>query len=349
VKKAIALLEEIGDGAAQGSILPLPVGEGPPPRTAEGEAPTAYARVREAHYVMGTILEITVDAPKREIGRAWIHQAVAEARRLDAELTSFDADSALSQLNRRAGSGFQHVPPDLYRVLALSRELTAATDGAFDVTVSPLVTLWRRSVVENRWPSPLELAEARAIVGVDKVRLRAPDEVELSSSGVALELGGIGKGYAADRIAELLRRSGAESALVNFGESSIVALGPRLPAPAWPIWVRRAEALDGPLFLRDMALSTSESLGEGGRVRGRRIGHIIDPRTGEPLERSAQATVLAPTGAEAEAWSKALLIEPAGAFRRLSRYPSVAGLLLDAHGEREDQRFVAWSGWRMTR
>ena len=162
-------------------------------------------------------------------------------------------------------------------------------------------------------------------------------------------LGGIGKGYAADRIAELLRRAGAESALVNFGESSIVAVGPRPSEPAWPIWVRRGEALDGPLFLRDIALSTSESFGESGRVKGTRVGHIIDPRTGEPLERSAQATVLAPTGAEAEAWSKALLIEPARAFRALGRRPSVTGLLLDARGERVDERFVALSGWRTTR
>ncbi|HSD11211.1 MAG TPA: FAD:protein FMN transferase [Candidatus Binatia bacterium] len=347
VKKAIAVLEELGDGAVQGSILPFLLGE-EPPSTGGGERESSV-RVHEAHYVMGTLLDLTVDAPKREIGRAWIHQAVAEARSLDAELTSFDADSALSQLNRRAGSGFRRVPPDLYRVLALSRDLSAATEGAFDVTVSPLVTLWRRSVAENRWPTAVELAEARAVVGFDKVRLRAPDQVELSSPGVALELGGIGKGYAADRIAELLRRAGAESALVNFGESSMVAVGPRASEPAWPIWVRRGEALDGPLFLRDMALSTSESFGESGRVKGTRIGHIIDPRTGEPLERSAQATVLAPTGAEAEAWSKALLIEPAGAFRALGRRPSVSGLLVDGRGERADERFVALGGWRTTR
>ncbi len=82
-------------------------------------------------------------------------------------------------------------------------------------------------------------------------------------------------------------------------------------------------------------------------MTSKRIGHIVDPRTGEPLEGSAQATVLAPT--EAEAWRKALLIEPASAFRALGRRPSVSGLLLDARGERVDERFVALSGWRTTR
>jgi thiamine biosynthesis lipoprotein len=342
VKKAIAVLEEVGDPKWPPPRVSTPLGAEP----ATGSPRGGRIRVREAHYVMGTILEVTVDAPSLGTGRTWIRRAVGEARRLDAELTSFRDDSALCRLNRQAGKGFQRVPPDLYRVVALSQQLSAASEGTFDITVDPLVRLWQRAARERHWPAAAELARARASIGRDKVRLRPPDQVELATAGVALDLGGVGKGYAADRIAALLRALGADSALVNFGESSIVAIGPPPGAPAWAIRLRRGGALDGPLFLRDMALSTSGSFGQSMRVGGRRLGHIIDPRTGILLERNAQTTALAPTGTEAEAWSKALLVDPERAFRAVAARPSVGALLVDAHGAREDERFAEMSGWR---
>jgi len=335
VKKAIAVLREVGD--AKSASLPSP-------RKMARATECAAARVREAHYVMGTILDITVDAPCAETGRAWIRQGVAEARRLDAELSSFRADSALSNLNRSAGGGPSVVPTDLYHVVALSRQLSTGTAGRFDITVSPLVRLWERAAGKNRWPSTREIVAARHAVGAERIRLHAPDRIELPA-GAALELGGIGKGYAADRIGRLLRELGATSALVNFGQSSIVAIGPPPGAPPWPIWVRRGEALDGPLHLRDMALSTSASLGRTRRVDGRTIGHIIDPTTGQPLSRSAQATVVASTATEAEAWSKALLIDPA-ALAALPSGTELGGLLLEGRLAVEDERFAALCDWR---
>src|SRR5262249_20047664 len=154
-------------------------------------------------------------------------------------------------------------------------------------------------------------------VGAGKMRLRTPDEIDLAR-GAGLELGGVGKGYGADRIAERLRELGADSALVNFGQSSIVAVGPPSVRPPWVVWVRRGTTLDGPLVLRDIALSTSATFGQSARVNRQSIGHIIDPRSGWPLTRAAQATVLAPSGAEAEAWSKALLVDRDRAFAAIA-------------------------------
>ena len=155
---------------------------------------------------MGTILEITLDAPREETGRAWIRRAVAEAHRLDAELSSFRDDSALCELNLRAGAGPQRVPPDLFRILEQSMELSAATGGTFDVTVSPLIRLWQRAGRDGRSPSPEEIAEARRAVGYQRIRLRPPDEVELPARA-AVELGGVGKGYAVDRMQARVRSS----------------------------------------------------------------------------------------------------------------------------------------------
>ncbi len=312
VKKAIAVLEAIGDAAAE----PDPT---PPPSTKR--LLENGGRFREAHYVMGTVLEITLDAPSEATGRAWIRRAVAEARRLDAELSSFRDDSALSELNLRAGAGPQPVPPDLFRILEQSIELSAATGGTFDVTVSPLVQLWQRAGREGRWPSPAAIAEARRAVGYERIRLRPPDEVELPANG-ALELGGVGKGYAVDRMVEVLRREGAQSALVNFGGSSVAALGPPGKEPGWRVWIQQDAALEGSLILRDAALSTSATLGKHERVAGHTIGHLVDPRTGLTLQDEAQATVLAPTATEAEAWSKALLIDPPLARQAMRARPS---------------------------
>lgn len=340
VKKAIAVLEVVGDTVSGG---PDPA---PPPSAERADGPAA--RVREAHYVMGTMLEITLEAPSEETGRAWIRRAVAEARRLDAELSSFRSDSALGTLNLHAGAGPQRVPPDLFRLVERSAELSALSGGTFDITVSPLLRLWQEAARDGRWPSAAEIAEARRDVGYERIRLRPPDQVELPAR-TTLELGGIGKGYAVDRMVEALRRLGTRSALVNFGGSSIAALGPPPEEPGWQVWVRRRSALDGPLVLRDMALSTSGSLGESERVAGRRIGHIVDPRTGRALERWAQATVLAPTATEAEAWSKALLVDAPLARRVMAERPAVSALVFAGSRESADERFAAGSGWKHSR
>jgi len=339
VKKAIAILQESGASSTARSDV----------SSREAVAvPCSATRVHEAHYVMGTLLDVTVDAPCAATGREWIHAAVAEARRLDAELSSYQPDSALSRLNRAAGEGFRDVPEDLYRVLVLSRELSRETAGRFDVTVSPLVSLWEQAGNRNRWPTAREVAAARDAVGAAHVELAPPNRVALAARA-ALELGGIGKGYAADRMAAVLRGLGVRSALVNFGESSIVAIGPPPGRAPWHVWVRDGDRLDGPLALRDMALSTSASLGQSRRVRGRKIGHIIDPLTGEPLRRRAQATVVAPNATEAEAWSKALLIDPSPTFQALAARDAHGGLLLEHGRGRADRRFSALCDWRDAR
>jgi len=320
VKKAIAVAADLPKPTSEDSV---PAASADRPLTSPGRG---AVMVREAHYVMGTILEVTVVAPSTEVGRSWIHRAVSEARRLDAELTSFAADSALMRLNRAAGGGYLRVPADLYRVLALSKSLSTETGGAFDVTVAPLVRLWEAAAAAGRRPTARELADARRATGAGGIELRPPSEVALRPSS-AVELGGVGKGYAADRLADTLRDLGADAALVNFGESSIAAVGPPPGRPAWSIWIRRGEGFEGPIFLRDGGLSTSNAFGRSFRIGGRTFGHIIDPRTGEPLESSAQATVIAPTATEAEAWSKALLVDERRSYAALSHRPSLRAVL----------------------
>lgn len=336
VKKAIAVVAAFRSGEA-------PAAAAPPPEPSA--AVPGAALVREADYVMGTVLEITVAAPSAEVGRRWIGRAVGEAYRLDRELTSFDPASPLVRLNRAAGRGRQDVPADLFRVVAAAKALSRETGGAFDASVGPLVSLWRDAAAHGRWPSAGELAAARALVGSDGIRLAAPSAIELPRAGMALDLGGIGKGYAADRIAERLRLEGASSALVSFGESSIVAVGAPPGESGWPIWVRRGRALDGPLRLRDAALSTSGAFGRTLRIGARRVGHVVDPRSGEAMRRACQATVVAASATAAEAWSKAVLLDPARSLAAMARSPDLGALVVDGGRERVDARFAARTGW----
>ncbi len=303
---------------------------------------------------MGTVLELTLAAPDEARGRALLEQSFAMVARLEALLSNWDPDSAVMRLNAAAGQGAQRVDPELARILAASKTLTASTGGAFDVTVGPMVQLWRTAGERGELPSTAARERALAAVGPDQLRVDvAAGTAELLSPDARLELGGIAKGWALDRIAELLRTAGIRSALLSFGQSSLWAIGvppdagpPAAKTPAsagWRLLVRSPDGGDaGVATLRDRAVSVSGSVGQWTEIDGRRYGHVIDPRTGVPLERAAQAVVLAPTATEAEALSKALLVLPPGdAIALLDAQPDSEGMLLEADGRRYESR--AWT------
>jgi len=311
------------------------------------KAPSALqapAVVSDGRYAMGTVLEITVVAPDEAAGRAAIAEAFAVARALEALLSNWNPDSALMHLNAAAGRGPQRVDPELARVLAASRALSGRTRGAFDITVGPLVQLWRTAGERGRLPTGAERRRARAAVGADGVSAD-PDAgtAEIARAGASVELGGIAKGWALDRMAERLRAAGVAAALLSFGQSSLWAIGAPPREPGWRLLVRDpAGGFAGVATLRDRAVSVSDSVGQWTEIGGRRYGHVIDPRSGEPLVRTAQAVVLAPDAASAEAFSKALLVlSPAEGVALLEAEPGCEALLLEGDGRRYET-----SGWQ---
>jgi len=261
---------------------------------------------RDGRYVMGTVLETTICAPSAA-DRAREVYAIATA--LDAELTTWAADGPLIRLNRSAGGPAREIPPDLHRVLDESVVWWRRTGGAFDVSVGPLMTLWRETGSAGREPDSAELREALALVGSDKIEFGEHGAVRLARAGMALDLGGIGKGFAVDRMAERLRRAGVRSALIDFGRSSLLAMGSAPEGDGWRVLLRRP---DGPVVgvasLRDHAASVSATFGSSFQIEGRRLGHVVDPRSGRPLEREALVFVVSPEATQAEALSKALLV-----------------------------------------
>ena len=304
--------------------------------------PPALVELSDGRPAMGTILEITLHAPETPLAHATLADLFALAARLDAAMTLYDPHSELSRLNQAAGRGPVAVDPELARILEAAVAYSRLTQGSFDVTVGPLVALWTRAGETGEPPSAEAIARARALVGADQIRVEG-SFVTLAREGVSVDLGGIAKGWALDRMLPLLRQRGIDRALLDFGQSSLWALGAPPGTAGWRLLARGPDqgAL-GVLTLSDQALSVSGSLGQWVEIGGRRYGHVLDPRSGLPQGRRRQALVVAPNAALAEALSKGLLIlgEKEG-VALVAAQPGCQGMLVDADGG-------SWEtlGWR---
>lgn len=297
-------------------------------------SPAPRVVVSDGRYVMGTVLEITLVARDEAIGREALEALFALAGELDALLSVYAPESEVSRLNTTAGAAPWRVSPEVVRVLRRSAEYSVLTSGSFDVTVGPLVELWKASAERDAVPSAAELARARSLVGYEKILIGPEGDVGLAAPGVSIDLGGIAKGWALDRMRPLLERYAIGDALLNFGQSSVWALGTPQDGDAWRLLVRGpGDSLLGVISLAGRALSVSGSLGHWVEIGGKKYGHVLDPRTGQPLLQRRQALVLAPDATLAEALSKALLVlgEDSGMLL-IEAQPECEALLVDAGG-----------------
>lgn len=253
--------------------------------------------------------------------------ALDEIVRLDHCLSVYRPDSEVSRLNAAAGLGPRPATESVVEVLSLAARLTEETGGAFDVAAGALARVWGLHGGERRVPDRGRLTRAMELTGMKHARIGDdPPTVELRKPGVELDFGAIGKGYALDRAAMILReRWGIASALLHGGTSSVFALG-SCPGEkgGWLIGVRNpADETEcvAELRLRDQGLATSAATHRFFEAGGKRWGHILDPRTGWPAEGTWSVTVVAPSAAEADALSTAFYVlgTAAAARHALSR------------------------------
>jgi thiamine biosynthesis lipoprotein len=302
---------------------------------------------------MGTVLEVTLQGEDAVALERAARRIFDTAEGLDRLMSRHRPGSDVSRLNAAAGAGAVAVAPPVAELVRASLEHGERTAGSFDVTVGALVAVWMRAAERDAVPSEPEIADALARVGPSGVRVGPGDRIALDA-GVSIDLGGIAKGYALDRMRPLLRAEGVRSALLSFGQSSVWALGEPPGGGAWRLMVRAPEGgFAGIVALRDRALSVSGSLGQWSEIGGRRFGHVLDPRSGWPLTRPRQAVVVAPDATLAEVLSKALLVlgEEEG-IARVGAEPGCEALLLDADGRRWSTPgwesltgFEAFAGW----
>ena len=252
---------------------------------------------------------------------------------LEDQMTVYREHSEMSRLNRAAADGPVGVEPRLFELLRECDRLCRGTDAAFDPTSGPLIALWRQCRNEGRIPTDDEIAAGLERTGIDHVRF---DDVRrtiaYAREGVELNLGSIGKGYALDRVGDLLAERGVADFLLHAGYSSVLARGDHQGRGGWPVGIANPLFLDeqfATILLRDRALSTSGSGVRHFRHGGRRYGHILDPRTGWPVEGMLSVTVLAPTAALADALSTAFFVMGVENARRYcDNNPDVAALLI---------------------
>jgi len=261
--------------------------------------------------------------------------AFDEIDRLEQQLTVYRETSELSRLNRLAPLMPVPVEPGLFDLLGLAAVVTRETEGAYDITAGALIKAWGFYRGPRRVPADEERAEALAKVGMQHVVLD-PDTrtVRYLRPGLEINLGSIGKGYALDRAAELLRVSFAlPAALLHGGHSSVYAMGTEPgDSRGWTIGIQHPsdpERRLGVIRLRDRALGTSSATFQHLEHRGRKLGHLLDPRSGWPAENLAQATVVAPTAALADALATAFFILGVdGARAYCTRHPEIGAVLL---------------------
>ncbi len=255
---------------------------------------------------------------------------------LEGQMTVYREDSEVSLLNAAAGSGPVAVEAGLFGLLELAKAVHDATGGAYDVTTGALSVAWGFFQGPRRVPDSRALDEARARTGQHHLTLvAAARTVAADRPGPRIDLGSIGKGYALDRAAGLIREHWWPTpALLHGGQSSVYALGspPGEPGGCWEVALRNPERPSEPLGtigLRNRGLGTSGSSFRRFEAGGRVYGHILDPRTGAPADGPLSVSVLAPTAAEADALSTAFyLLGVEGAAKIVAVRPEIGAIFV---------------------
>jgi thiamine biosynthesis lipoprotein len=264
-------------------------------------------------------------------------QALDEAGRLEDQLTIFRESSEVSFINREAATNPVSVEQSLFSLLLLCQELCSETGGAFDITSGPLSRCWGFLRRQGRIPELDEIEEAKALVGGDKLLFDCESRaIRFARPGVEINLGSIGKGYALDRIAAMMRKR-ARGALLSAGSSSILAIGAN-GHNSWTVGVRHPVDKERRLAvaqLRDAALATSGGEEQFFEYGGKRYGHIIDARTGWPADRVASVTVIAQSAAVTDALATAFYVGgPELADAYCDAHPGVMVLMLESGANR---------------
>lgn len=235
-------------------------------------------------------------------------EALAEITGIESRLSASQASSDIAWINAHAGLRAVKVAPRTFTLLQRCLELSEETDGAFDVTVGPLLQAWKFTGSTGALPPPDLVADARTRVGYRHMHLdpRA-STIRFGRSGMRLDLGAVQKGYAIDAAMALLGAHGLRAALLHAGTSSVHAMG-EPPQGAWTVVWKRPDGGATTFALRDSALSVSVAHRKSFIAEGRRYGHVFDPLIGLPAQHAESAVVTGPDALECDALSTALLV-----------------------------------------
>lgn len=294
------------------------------------------ATVKDVRKKMGSRFEITaIHRDEAEAHRA-IELAYAEIERIEEMISSWRSTSETSAVNRRAGAEPQQVSQELFNLVRRSLKLSELTDGAFDITFAGVGRLWDFNDPHPTVPTPEAIRAALDHVGYQKIVLNSADRtLFLDDPGARIGFGAIGKGYAANRAVWALKQQGIASGVVNAG-GDLVAFGRQEDGDPWEIGIahpRRRERIFARLPLTEQAVVTSGDYESFFLIDGKRYAHILDPRTGFPVDHLESVTIVCPDAELADGLATAVAVMgPVEGLALVDRLKGIEALLVDLEG-----------------
>lgn len=264
--------------------------------------------MRRTQFIMGTLVEITVVNADANVVQTAANQAFDEMSRIEKLMSTYIADSEISRINEAAGKEAIPVSAEVLEIIQAGIQWGEKTKGIFDITIHPLVEAWDFDNGGETVPSPEQLKTATHLVNFRDIRIQG-NTVRLAREGMAINLGGIAKGYAVDRAITILKGL-VPNGIVNAG-GDLYAFGQRGPNQPWVIGLQHPRKPQGVLAsfaLSNQAVATSGDYQRYFMKGEKRYHHILDPATGLPAEGPISVTVMAPTVMDADALSTAVFI-----------------------------------------
>lgn len=309
---------------------------------ADGSNKPALQRYAASQVHMGTLFQVVFYADDLQSATLASEAAFQRIARLDSMLSDYLDDSELTRLSESAGGPPIPVSNDLFAVLAKSVRLSEQTNGAFDITIGPVVRLWRRARRQQRLPDREQIHDYLERTGYQKIKLdHEKQTIQLLASKMRLDLGGIAKGYACEQALKVLAEHGIERALVDGGGDLAVS-DPPPGKEGWAVHRHPYDDKNAPaLLLCNEAAATSGDATQFVEIDGVRYSHIVDPKTGLGLTNRVQVTVIAPDGSTADALASAISVLGPDKGIKLADSLGVAVFISQFDGERDVRKFFS--------
>jgi thiamine biosynthesis lipoprotein len=301
------------------------------------QAADTVVRYEASHEAMGTVFAVVAYGQDRDYLAEVVNQVFEEVDRLDGQMSNYKPESELSVINREAAQRDVIVEPKLFQLIRDSLRHSAETQGAFDVTVGPLMKLWGFFRGHEHLPPQAEITRVLKRVGYQHLRLNSSARtIRFDEDGIELDLGGIAKGFAVDEAVKILRSAGVASALISSGTSSIYALGSPPGVRGWKVTLRDPYDAHkaGDIFrLQNYSLSTSGNYEKFLKIGGKTYCHIMNPHTGMPVENMLSTAVLAPSTTQSDALSTSFFVLGVNDSRRyLHTHPNLTVVFYQPSG-----------------
>ncbi len=283
--------------------------------------------------------------------RAATEAILTRLREIHRRINVFNEDSELSRVNRMAEERPVHCSKLVWDMLLEARRAYKITDGAFDVTVGPLMEIWGFRSKRERLPSPQKIRSTRQATGFDKVVLNADNHtVRFKQSGVYLDFGGIAKGYALDMAARIAADHGIRRGIINIGGNVRCLERPPPGRKAYRVAIRNPlhpEQLLGYVKVTDCSISSSGNYENYRTIDSQKVGHIVDPRTGRPVEHLAGVTVITGKGVDSDIFSTAVFVDGRDMIDNFNKHCQPAGVFMVKPSGQEGPDIKKY-GWQWT-